>query len=104
MKSKLAISQKLITGQRKTLQKHVTLPKMKAGPAIRSYTSQLSTDHNIDLHHQVKRSLQAKKMPFYIQFDYPDGRVDELQSRDYQNVLDALITKFRTPPKKTETM
>ena len=33
-------------------------------------------------------------MPFYIQFDYPDGRVDELQSRDYQNVLDALITKF----------
>ena len=68
---------------------------MKAGPAIQSYyTGQLSTDHNNDLHHQVKRSLQAKKMPFYIQFDYPDGRVDELQSRDYQNVMDALITKF----------
>ena len=80
----------------------MTLRKMKAGPAIRSYyTGQLSTDHNIDLHHQVKRSLQAKKMPFYNQFDYPDRRVDELQSRDYQNVLDALITKFSySPPKK----
>lgn len=39
-------------------------------------------------------------MPFYIQFDYPDGRVDELQSRDNQNVLDALITKFSYPAKK----
>lgn len=39
-------------------------------------------------------------MPFYIQFDYPDGRVDELQSRDYQNVLDALITKFSYSAKK----
>ena len=74
---------------------------MKAGPAIRSYyTGQLSTNHNIDLHHQVKRSLQAKKMPFYIQFDYPDGRLDELRSRDYQNVLDALITKFSYSAKK----
>ena len=74
---------------------------MKAGPAIRSYyTGQLSTDHSIDLHHQVKRSLQAKKMSFYIQFDYPHGRVDELRSRDYQNVLDALITKFSYSAKK----
>ena len=39
-------------------------------------------------------------MPLYIQFDYPDGRVDELQSRDYQNVLDALITKFSYSAKK----
>ena len=74
---------------------------MKAGPAIRSYyTGQLSTDHSIDLHHQLKRSLQAKKMPFCIQFDYPHGRVEELRSRDYQNVLDALITKFSYSAKK----
>ena len=78
---------------------------MKAEPVIRSYyTGQLSTDHNIDLHHQVKRSLQAKKMPFYIQFDYPDGRLDELRSRDYQNVLDALITKFSYSAKKKQKL